>query len=73
MLQVTLRTIGFTITYQTKFSGLDGLLVLFQKLVLRVSSGSPTREIISIHEAAGLVVLLFSRVWKPDETRNPSF
>ena len=36
--------------------------VLFQKLVLRVSSGFQTRENIWNHEAAGRVVLLFSGV-----------
>ena len=34
----------------------------------RVSSGFQTRENIWNHSACGLVVLLFSSVWKPDET-----
>lgn len=39
----------------------------------RIPSSFQTRENISTHEAAGRVVLLFSSVWKPDETRSTSF
>ena len=35
--------------------------------------GFPNARIIWNHEAAGRVVLLFSSVWKPDETRSTSF
>ena len=43
------------------------------KTSVRVSSGFQTRENTWNHEAAGRVVLLFSSVWKPDETRSTSF
>ena len=38
-----------------------------------VSSGFQTRENWWKHEAAGRVLLLFSSVWNPDETRSTSF
>ena len=43
------------------------------KTSARVSSGFQTRGNIWDHEAAGRVVLLFSSLWKPDETRSTSF
>ena len=38
-----------------------------------VSLGFQTRENIWKHEAAGRVLLLFSSVWNPNETRSTSF
>lgn len=43
------------------------------KTSARVSSGFQTRENIWNHKAAGQVVLLFSSLWKPDETWSTSF
>ena len=50
-----------------------GILCTISKTSARVSSSFQTRENIWNHEAAGRVVLLFSSVWKPDETRSTSF
>ena len=43
------------------------------KTSVRVSSGFQTQENVSYQEVAGRAVLLFSSVWKPDETRSTNF
>ena len=43
------------------------------KTSVRVSSGFQTQENVWDQVVAGRVVLLFSSVWKPDETRSTSF
>lgn len=44
--------------------------VLFQEWVQRYHHDSKLKKTLEIYEAFGLVVLMFSSVWKPVETRS---
>ena len=67
-----------TVIYHYREQSLEGSFFSaiwsnISKTSASVSSGFQTRENWWKHEAAGRVLLLFSSVWNPDETRSTSF